>query len=79
LRLGSVTARHWATAKLCGVEQRAMFGRAAITLALAHISSYAYYAVVGQRYHAARDLFQATSLEPRRTRADEVQVLIQVF
>ena len=43
-RLGSVTARHssrWASAKLCGVEQRAppIFGRAAITLGIGPHSS----------------------------------------
>jgi len=41
-RLGSVTARHyWASAKLCGVEQRTppIFGRAAITLGIGPHSS----------------------------------------
>jgi len=44
-RLGSVTARYsqqWASAKLCGVEQRAppIFGRVAITLGIGPHSSY---------------------------------------
>jgi len=38
---GSVTARHWASAKLCGVEQRTppIFRRAAITLGIGPHSS----------------------------------------
>jgi len=40
-RLGSITARHSSSERQRGVEQRAppIFGRAAITLALAHVSS----------------------------------------
>ena len=47
-RLGSVPARHWASAKLCGVEQRAppMFGRATITLGIGPHSSFSYYATI---------------------------------
>jgi len=35
-RLGSTALQYWASAKLCGVEQRAppIFGRAAITLGI---------------------------------------------
>ena len=41
-RLGSVTARHYASAKLCDIEQRAppIFGRAAITLGIGPHSSF---------------------------------------
>jgi len=39
--IGSVTARHWTLAKVCGVQQRApaIFGRAAITLDIGPHSS----------------------------------------
>ena len=43
--------KYWASAKLCGVEQRALpiFGRAAIALALAHISSSFFFLAYSQR------------------------------